>query len=96
MLHNLQIKKYYTKIKNCLKYSGKKNIMTQSLELYEKGISYYTIEKYILDCITNSREKYYILLIMSKYNKNDKLLICNLLNLYKIRKQLTLENIYTM
>jgi len=31
-----------------------------------------------------------------KYNKNDKLLICNLLNLYKIRKQLTLENIYTM
>ena len=99
MLHNTQLKKYNTKIKNCLKYNGDKNIMTRSLELYEKGISYFTIEKYILDNVSDSKEKYIILLMMAKYkkyNKNDKLLICSLIHLYNIRKQLTLENIYTM
>ena len=98
-LHDLQMIKYKSKIKSSLKTHDKKNIMEQSLELYEKGISYYTLENYIINNISDSKEKYLILIAMAKYkkyNKNDKLLICNLLNLYRIRKQLNLENIYSM
>ena len=98
-LHDVQMKKYNTKIRNTIKNANNKDIIQQSLELYEKGVSYYSLEKYILDTIPDSIEKYNMLVLLSKYkkyNKNDKLLICNLMNLYRIRKQLTLENIYSI
>ena len=96
-LHDIQLKKHKVKIRNIL--NNDNNIMQQSLELYEKGVSYYTLEKYILDTMSDSIDKYFMLLLLTKYkkyNKNDKLLICNLLNLYRIRKHLTLENIYSL
>jgi DNA polymerase III delta prime subunit len=90
------IKKY---LKLCDDEIPSKNIMDISLELYEKGISYYSLEKYIERNLPDSKEKCFILIILAKfkqYNKNDKLLINQLLNLYKIRKYITLENIFTM
>lgn len=95
-IHNIQSIQYNKKIKNILKNSNK-NIIEKSVELYEKGISYHTFESYIYNHIQDSREKYIMLMIMNKYkkyNRNDKLLIYNLLNLYSIRKHLTLKNIY--
>lgn len=93
---NTIIKKY---LKICDDKTNTKNIMDISLELYEKGISYYSLEKYFERNIPDNKEKSLILLILAKfkqYNKHDKLLINQLLNLYKIRKYITLENIFTM
>jgi len=98
-IHNLQIDQFSKKIKLILQNKDNNSIIEQSNKLYETGISYYTIETYILNNIKDSKEKTNVLFIMAKYkkyNKNDKLLIFNLLNLYSIRTQLTLENIYNM
>lgn len=79
--------------------SSKKNIMDLTLELYEKGISYNCIEKFIKNNTTDNISKYSILIILDKfkrYNKCDKLLINQVLNLYRIRNDITLENIYSI
>ena len=98
-IHNIQTKKHNTKIKTIIKNIDTINILKESVNLYEKGISYYDIEEYVINQIPDSIHKYKLLILLSKYkryNKNDKLLISNLLNLYRIRKHLTLENIYNM
>lgn len=101
-LHEQQLKTYNKYIKKQFQLCDLDetfNIIDCSLKIYEKGISYFTIEKYFIEHIPDTIEKYSILLLLSKYkkyNKNDKLLISQLFNLYRMRNHLTLENIYSI
>lgn len=79
--------------------SVKYNVFSKALELYEKGVSYYDIEEFLKNKIEDSREKYLILVSICNYKhsiKNDKILISQVLNLYKMRKHMNLENICSM
>ena len=79
--------------------TGKCDLVKKARDLYEKGISYNDIEDFLKIDMNDSIEKYKILVYIDKYKhfiKNDKILICELLNMYKLRKHITLENIYTM
>lgn len=92
---NRYIKNIFNKIEN----DNNIDYYKYSSDLYEKGISYVHLEKYFLKYIKDSREKYIILIIISKYKNNiksDILLSSQLLYLFKMRKQLTLENIYSI
>lgn len=92
---NNYIKRIFTQLNSTKKY----NIFEISTKLYEKGISINDIINYINENLSDANDKYSLLLSFDKYRysiRNDELLICELLNLYRIRKDLTLENIYKM
>jgi DNA polymerase III delta prime subunit len=111
-MHNLQHHKYqsnYLSLKeNILQEVFKElvkdniNLFTISNNIYEKGISGLDIIEYI----DNSNEEIndgltkYILLIhyenARREIRDEVLLICHILTLYKMRHIVTLENIYTM
>lgn len=94
------LNRYIKKILSCIENDDDTNdIFSYSNQLYEKGVSYIHLEQYIDKKIPDSREKYIMLILCSKYRKsikNDILLISQLLYLFKMRKQLTLENIYSI
>lgn len=91
---NVYLKKIFDKL-----HKKTINILDYSKRIYEKGISCLDIIHYIKKYEQDNENKYKVLLSFDKVRqeiKNEKLLIFYILNIYLMRNDIELENIYTL